>query len=251
MIRDQRVAAVIPARYGSTRFPGKPLAEIAGKPMIQWVHERAVAARTVDETIVATDDLRIRRAVTGFGGRAVMTSAEHATGTDRIAEAVQGIDADIIVNVQGDEPLLPSAVIDLLVEAVAETGAGMGTVAVPFSCTAADPDDPNAVKVIIDANGFALYFSRSNIPFHRTGGTPVEPLWHWGLYAYQRAFLDTFVRWPQGRLEQCEVLEQLRALENGAPVLVIQTETTSCAVDLPDHIQVVERLLHERGEAAA
>jgi 3-deoxy-manno-octulosonate cytidylyltransferase (CMP-KDO synthetase) len=243
------VVAVIPARYGSTRFPGKPLALIAGKPMIQWVYERAAAARLVTETIVATDDRRIFDVVEGFGGRAAMTSPEHATGTDRIAEAVGGTDAGLVVNLQGDEPLLPSTVVDELVGAVLQSGAEMGTVAVPFGQSTANPEDPNAVKVVRDATGYALYFSRSLIPFHRQGGEPVQPLWHWGLYAYRRPFLEKFVQWPQGSLERCEMLEQLRALENGARILVVKVQAQSIGVDRPADIAEVERVLRERGEA--
>jgi 3-deoxy-manno-octulosonate cytidylyltransferase (CMP-KDO synthetase) len=241
--RSLRTAAIIPARYASTRFPGKPLAAIAGKPMIQWVYERAQAAKTIDEVVIATDDTRILEAVTAFGGQAVMTAASHQTGTDRIAEAAAEIDADLIVNLQGDEPLLPSLVIDRLVEAMQTTGAEMGTVAVPFACTEADPADPNAVKVVVDSQGRALYFSRAPIPHCRTGGTPVEPLLHWGLYAYRRAFLEQYVSWPQGALEKCEMLEQLRAVENGVRILVIETTERSIGVDLPEDAAKVERMM--------
>jgi 3-deoxy-manno-octulosonate cytidylyltransferase (CMP-KDO synthetase) len=243
-----RTVAVIPARFGSTRFPGKPLAAIAGRPMIQWVYERAAQAQKVDDVIVATDDQRIVEAVEAFGGTAVMTAADHATGTDRIAEAVTGVNADIVVNLQGDEPLLPPSVIDKLIDAMQESGADMGTAAVPFGQTQSDPLDPNCVKVVVDDRGFALYFSRSLIPFSRNGGVRVEPLLHWGLYAYKRDFLEQFVRWPQGRLEKCELLEQLRALENGAAIRVIEVQEVSMGVDVPADIAKVERLLRQRGE---
>jgi len=244
-----RVVAVIPARYGSTRFPGKPLVQIAGKPMVQWVYERAAAARRVAEVVVATDDARIRDTVEAFGGRAVMTATHHATGTDRIAEAVAGLEADIVVNLQGDEPLLPAAVIDELVGGVIDTGVEMGTVAVPFGQSGADPADPNAVKVVTDARGYALYFSRAAIPFCRDGGTRAEPLWHWGLYAYTRAFLERFVSWSQGILEGCEMLEQLRALENGARILVVRVQAQSFGVDTPEDVDRVEQALREAGDA--
>ncbi len=241
-----QVTAVIPARYASTRFPGKPLFMLAGKPMVQRVYERAAAARRVGRVLVATDDERIFDTVRSFGGHAVMTSPEHATGTDRIAEAIRGTDADLILNVQGDEPLIPPAVIDRLVETFDNADVPMATVAVPFRLTAARPDDPNAVKVVLDNQGFALYFSRSLIPFCRAGGTAVEPLLHWGLYAYRRAFLEQFVGWPRGRLEQCEMLEQLRALENGARIRVIVADQPTQGVDTPADAARVESLIRQQ-----
>lgn len=243
MSYDQRTVAVIPARYASTRFPGKPLAIIAGKPMVQWVYEKALGAKSVGEVIVATDDQRIADAVADFGGRAVMTSPDHPTGTDRIAEAIEKVDADLIINIQGDEPLVPSEVVDRLVAAMRSSQAEMGTVAVPFEYSANGPENPNAVKVVTDRNGFALYFSRSLIPFPREGGVPAEPLLHWGLYAYRRDFLYDFVSWSPGRLEQCEMLEQLRALENGARIMVIQAAVQSIGVDTPEDVAKVESKL--------
>jgi len=241
-----RTVAVIPARYGSTRFPGKPLALIAGRPMVQRVYERADAAAEIDDVLVATDDDRIFAAVEAFGGRAVMTSSDHATGTDRIAEAVTGIDADLVVNVQGDEVLVPPEIIDRLVVAMRSTMADMGTVAVPFGPESSEETDENAVKVVVDKQGFALYFSRAPIPFHRSGGTPVQRLLHWGLYAYRREFLCQFVNWPQGDLERSEMLEQLRALEHCARILVIRAAVQSVSVDVPEDIARVERILRER-----
>lgn len=243
----KRCVAVIPARYGSTRFPGKPLALIAGKPMIQWCYESTRACKDFAEVIVATDDERIRAAVAAFGGRAVMTSTTHQTGTDRIAEAVAGIDADLIVNVQGDEPLMSAQVLTQLVALMRQSSAEMGTAAVPFTATDRDPTDVNAVKVVVDRRGYALYFSRSLIPYPRQGGTAVTPLLHWGLYAYRRDFLYEFVKWERGNLEGCEMLEQLRALENGARILVLQTTERSVGVDVPSDIAEVEKLLRERG----
>lgn len=243
---SKRTIAVLPARYGSTRFPGKPLALIAGKPMIQWCYESTCKCKDLDDVIVATDDARIFDAVNAFGGKAVMTSPNHPTGTDRIAEAVKEIDADLIVNVQGDEPLMSAKVLSQLIAAMRESGAEMGTAAVPFSKTGRDPNDPNAVKVVVDRRGFALYFSRSLIPFPRQGGTPVEPLLHWGLYAYRRDFLYEFVKWERGKLEACESLEQLRALENGAKISVIITPERSVGVDVPEDIEFVEKMIAER-----
>lgn len=246
MCEEQRVVAVIPARYASSRFPGKPLALIGGKPMIERVYERAAAAENVDEVLVATDDERIRRAVLEFGGAVVLTSPEHQTGTDRIAEAIQRVSAGIVVNVQGDEPVLPSHVLDELVLAMKRTGAAMGTVAVPFSLTDRDPSDPNAVKVVLDRDGYALYFSRAPIPHCRDGGRDVEPLLHWGLYAYRRTLLEQFVTWPRGELEACELLEQLRALENGVRILVIRSQEQSLGVDVPDDVPRVEQFIREQ-----
>ncbi len=241
-----RTIAVIPARYGSTRFPGKPLALIAGKPMVQWCYESTSKCKELDDVLVATDDQRIVDAVTSFGGKAVMTSPNHATGTDRIAEAIQGDSADLILNVQGDEPLMSANVLSRLILTMRESGAEMGTAAVPFKETGRDPMDPNAVKVVVDKRGFALYFSRSLIPFPRKGGVPVEPLLHWGLYAYRRDFLNSFVKWERGTLEACESLEQLRALENGAKISVIVTNERSVGVDVHEDIELVEKLIREK-----
>ncbi|MFA6928719.1 MAG: 3-deoxy-manno-octulosonate cytidylyltransferase [Lentisphaeria bacterium] len=241
-----RTVAVIPARYGSTRFPGKPLALIAGKPMIQRAYESTLRCPEIAEVVVATDDERIRTAVEGFGGHAVMTSPEHKTGTDRIAEAIQKISADLIINVQGDEPLMAADVLSKLIQKMQETGAEMGTAAVPFSVSGRSPEDPNAVKVVLDAKGFALYFSRSLIPFPRSGGQAVEALLHWGLYAYTRDFLQKFVTWPQSPLEGCEMLEQLRALENAAKIWVLVTHQRSIGVDIPSDIARVEKMLAEQ-----
>ncbi len=246
-----RTVAVIPARYGSTRFPGKPLALIAGKMMIQRVYERARAAKAVDEVLVATDDERIRCAVESFGGRAVMTSPDHPSGTDRIAEAVRGVAADLVLNLQGDEPLLPPRVIDDLVAAMRSSQAEMGTVCVPLDLQSAEFANPNIVKCVINARSEALYFSRATIPFQRDAGAGGMPaLWHWGIYAYRRDFLEQFVKWSPSRLELCEKLEQLRALENGARIRVlVETRSRSTGVDAPEDVARVETLLREQGEA--
>jgi len=247
MEKKQRVVAVLPARYASSRFPGKPLAHILGKPMIQWAYEGTAASTLIDEVIVATDDTRIADTVAAFGGKVAMTSPEHKTGTDRIAEAIRNTGGDLIVNVQGDEPLIPSTVLDQLISRMTQTHAEMGTVAVPFRVTGRSPQDPNAVKVVVDAKGFALYFSRSLIPFCRDGGTPIGPLLHWGLYAYTRSFLEQFVSWKTGILEACEMLEQLRAVENGTRILVLESDHQSIGVDVPGDISIVEELLRKRG----
>jgi 3-deoxy-manno-octulosonate cytidylyltransferase (CMP-KDO synthetase) len=242
------VLAVIPARYGSTRFPGKPLALINGKPMIQWVCERTAQAKMIDRVIVASDDQRIKDAVENFGGKAVLTDSNHPTGTDRIAEAIAGLNCDLVVNVQGDEPLIPPQTLDRLIEDMLANNAEMGTVAVPFAATGRDPNDPNAVKVVVGENGDALYFSRSLIPFHRDGGSPVEPLLHWGLYVYRREFIKDFVTWQQSPLEKCEMLEQLRALEHGAKIRVLIADEPTIGVDCPEDIAAVEKILKKSGD---
>ena len=216
--------------------------------MIRWVYESVSACSAIGEVLVATDDRRIVDAVESFGGKAVMTSDAHRSGTDRIAEALKGVEADLVVNVQGDEPLVPAQVLDELVAAMSRGRADMGTVAVPFSLTQRDPADENAVKVVVDNDGYALYFSRLPIPFCRSGGQAVEPLLHWGVYAYQRKFLEQYVTWPCGRLEACEMLEQLRAIEHGARILVVEATTESVGVDVPEDVQVVEQLLRQRGD---
>jgi len=247
MSEKMKTIAVIPARYGSTRFPAKPLALICGKPMIQWTYESTCKCPDFDQVLVATDDQRIMDAVEAFGGKAVMTSPDCRSGSDRIYEAVKDIDADLIVNVQGDEPLMPAGVLHQLVELMGRTGAEMGTVAVPFGIAGRDPADPNAVKVVVDNRDLALYFSRAPIPFQRDGGIAVEPLLHWGLYAYHKAFLAQFVQWPTGRLEACEKLEQLRAMENGARICVLTAAERTADVDVPEDIARVEELIREGG----
>ena len=241
-----KTIAVIPARYGSTRFPAKPLALIAGKPMIQWTYESPRKCPDFQEILVATDDVRIQQAVEAFGGNVVMTSPECRSGSDRIWEAIQGREGDLIVNVQGDEPLIPATVLHQLVEQMKASGADMGTVAVPFSVAGRDPQDPNAVKVVLDNRNLALYFSRSLIPFPRQGGVPVDPLLHWGLYAYRREFLEKFVSWPTGNLEACEKLKQLRALENGARIAVLVTKERTADVDVPEDLARVEELIAQQ-----
>ncbi|MEN9362412.1 MAG: 3-deoxy-manno-octulosonate cytidylyltransferase [Verrucomicrobiota bacterium] len=235
---------VIPARYASTRFPGKPLALIAGRPMIQWVHEAACRSKLADLVIVATDDIRIKDLVEGFGGRVAMTSPDHPSGTDRIAEAVKDLPHDLVINLQGDEPLLPPEVVDQLIEAMrADPAAAMGTVAVPCDADSEDFRNPNIVKVVTDASGRALYFSRSPIPYLRNKPAGVKGLTHWGIYAYRRQLLDDFVKWPQGRLEAIESLEQLRALENGVGIRVLISDKRSIGVDVPDDVAKVEAQL--------
>ena len=237
-------AVAIPARYASSRFPGKPLAPLCGKPMIQHVYEKA-AASSADIVLVATDDERIRAAVESFGGRAVMTSPAHPSGTDRIAEAIRslGREVDIVVNVQGDEPLIPTSVIDELIGTMRGRPAiEMATVAVPRDRGTLDEDN---VKVVFGADRFALYFSRAEIPFARKGGTPAQTYLHWGIYAYRKSTLDRFVTLPPGTLENSEKLEQLRALENGIRIYVQLSDLTSIGVDTPDDLAEAEKKLQE------
>ncbi len=238
---NRKSIAVIPARYGSTRFPGKVLAPLAGKPMIQWVYEKA-AASCVDEVLVATDDPKVIAAVKAFGGDAVMTSPEHPSGTDRIWEAVSQLDYEIIINVQGDEPLIPVTVIDQLIDLMKQSkNVEMATVAVPRPRH--ELDDPNKVKVVLGANRQALYFSRSMLPFLREGGVDMPTYLHWGIYAYRKDTLQRFIALPEGQLEQCEKLEQLRALENGINIDVILSNLESIGVDTPEDLELAEHKL--------
>jgi 3-deoxy-manno-octulosonate cytidylyltransferase (CMP-KDO synthetase) len=236
---------VLPARWGSTRFPGKPLHVIAGKPLIQHVWERCQQCTRLDEILVATDDVRILEAVIAFGGKAVMTSPDHLTGTDRIAEAVRTVPrATHIINIQGDEPLIDPALIDELAATMAnEPALDMATAANPLD--PADPAvrDPNVVKVVTALDGRALYFSRSPLPFFRNAVAGLPVLRHKGIYAYSRAFLERFVTWPPSPLELAESLEQLRALENCASIRVLLTADTSPGVDTPEQAAFIESLL--------
>lgn len=250
-MRDEqkmKTVVVIPARYGSTRFPGKALALLRGKPIIQWVWECAKRSKA-DDVLVATDDQRIMDAVQAFGGKAVMTSPNHPSGSDRIMEAVKDVEADVIVNVQGDEPSTPPALIDGLIDMMlAAEAPDMGTVIVPCSRAAVE-NDPNRPKVVVDCNGYALYFSRSMIPYLREGGKEMPKVFrHWGIYAYQRAALERFVSLPEGNLEKCEKLEQLRALENGIRIKVIKTHFESIGIDTPADLKAAEDFLAKKNQ---
>lgn len=239
--------AVIPARYAASRFPGKPLAPIDGVPMLRRVWEGTRSAKRVRDAIIATDDARIAEAARGFGATVVMTSSEHATGTDRLAEVARHVGDEIIVNVQGDEPLIEGFVVDAAVEALlAEPATPMATVV--HACAPAALSDPNRVKVVLDRRGFALYFSRAPIPAWRDPSAPRAPLWqHVGLYAYRRPFLLEYVTLPRTPLEQSEALEQLRALEHGHPIRVAVIEGwESVPVDVPADVETVEAALRAR-----
>ena len=239
------VVVVIPARYESTRLPGKPLADLQGKPMIQCVYERAARAEGIDRVVVATDDVRIRQAVEGFGGEVVMTSSSHRTGTDRIAEASGELDAEFIVNVQGDLPLLdPKVVSDAVAPLLGDDTFHMSTLKTPIR-NAEELQNPNVVKVVTDRDGAALYFTRSPIPYWRDGAPEGEILAHRhiGLYVYRRDFLMTFSRLAPTPLEQAESLEQLRALEWGFRIRVVEVEEASVEVDTPEDLEKARALL--------
>ncbi len=247
------VAAVIPARYHSSRLPGKPLADIAGAPMIRWVYERARKAQRVDEVWVATDDERILHAVEQFGGNCRMTSPDHPSGTDRIAEVVQDMDWDIVVNIQADEPLILPEMIDAVVASLEENDSvPMSTLKRNLS-SAEELADPNVVKVVTDRRDYALYFSRAPIPYHRElwktlrsidcAAMPEPVFKHIGLYGYRRDFLIAFAALPQTPLEKAEHLEQLRALENGYKIIAPTTHRDSVGVDSPDDLARVRELV--------
>jgi 3-deoxy-manno-octulosonate cytidylyltransferase (CMP-KDO synthetase) len=241
-----KITAVIPARYASTRFPGKALAELDGRPMIQHVYERTAQSKLVSRVIVATDDTRIADAVSRIGGEAIMTSTDHETGTDRLAEVAAGLDSDIIVNVQGDEPLIDPAMIDLAIQPfLEETDLQMGTLKTRIKCLH-DFLSPNVVKVVTDNRGDALYFSRSPLPFFRDKWKDLKDesfccgkllcYKHVGLYVYRRDFLLRFAAMPPTFLEISEKLEQLRAIENCIKIRVVETEFESIGVDTPDDL---------------
>jgi len=240
-----QVIVVIPARYGSTRLPGKPLVPLAGTPMIQRVYERAKAAQRVHRVIVATDDDRILQAVQSFGGEARMTRADHRTGTERVAEVAAHETGDIFVNVQGDEPLLDPHAVDTAVQALLEEPqSSVATVATAIK-TPADIMDPNVCKVVLDFDENALYFSRAPIPWVRDTHSKIQ-VRHWkhlGLYVFRRDALLEYPTLPQGELERIEQLEQLRWLENGWKIKVAEVEHDAVSVDVPEDIARVEKLL--------
>ena len=239
-----KVIGVIPARYGSSRFPGKIIADIVGIPMIQRVYEQVTKSKLLDELYVAVDDKKVYDCVVGFGGNAVMTGPQHQSGTDRIAEVMQKIDADIVVNIQGDQPLLDPLMID---EAVLPM---LDNPDIPMSTIKTKVDkelvnDPGVVTVVTDKDGFALYFSRATIPFARDN-QEIDYYEHVGLYVYRKDFLLQISKMPASPLEKIEMLEQLRVLENGYKILVVETKSPSAAgvsVDTPEDLKNVEELI--------
>lgn len=246
-----KVVGVIPARFGSTRFPGKPLALISGKPLLQWVVEGARTAKSISEILVATDDKRILQLCESINVQGVMTPSELPTGTDRIEEAVKGRSAslapnDVVVNIQGDEPLINGKVLDALVEPMlADATLEMATLARKLE--PGDLESKNTAKIVVDGKGRALYFSRLPIPFSRTSEAQQEiGLKHIGIYAYRRQFLERFCRQTPVPIELSEGLEQLRALYLGAKIQVVTVEHNSWGVDTPEDVAKVEKLLKER-----
>jgi len=241
---------VIPARYGSTRFEGKVLKDLCGKPVIQHVYERAKKAKLLDDLIIAADDDRIIKSVEGFGGKAVFTSKSHSTGTDRLTEVVNDIDVRIVVNIQGDEPLINPMVIDDLVRAMQDDPSLAMATVVKKSYSEEEFRSPDVVKAIIDEKNFALYFSRSPIP------TLLNPVLnesyfykHIGIYAYNKDFLFTFKKLPASYLETHEKLEQLRALEHGYRIKVIETKFETVGVDTPEDLALARTLLEKEQNA--
>ncbi|MCF8127548.1 MAG: 3-deoxy-manno-octulosonate cytidylyltransferase [Deltaproteobacteria bacterium] len=240
------IYAFIPARYQSSRFPGKPLATIAGKPMIRHTYERALACPELSAVYVATDDDRIRECVKGFGGNALMTRSNHVSGTDRIAEAARKIGVkgeDLVVNIQGDQPAFQPEVVSAMIEPLmADESIPMGT----LKCRIRDPEDisnPNHVKVVTDKKGFALYFSRCPIPFCRDVDPGQVHYKHLGFYCFRMRFLLEFTALPEARLESLEKLEQLRALENGYKISVSESLYDSIEVDVPSDVAAIEKRL--------
>lgn len=256
------VMGMIPARYASTRLPGKVLVDLCGRSMVQRVYERCAEAELLDEVLVATDDQRVRDAVQQFGGRVEMTSADHASGTDRLAEVAGRVDCDVICNIQGDEPMIEPAAIDAAVRPfLDDPDLQMATIATPIE-TLEEHTDTSVVKVVADAQGWALYFSRAPIPHfrveegaaqpdaprvHPTSG--MAPLKHIGLYVYTRDMLLWYASQPQSRLERTERLEQLRVLEAGRRIRVVQVQYSPIGVDTPEDLRRVRELLSREDEA--
>jgi 3-deoxy-manno-octulosonate cytidylyltransferase (CMP-KDO synthetase) len=240
-----KVVGIIPARWASTRFPGKPLHGIAGKPLIRHVWERCVEAGCFDQIVVATDDMRIAEAVFNFGAEVALTAADHPSGTDRIAEVARKLKkASIILNIQGDEPLLDPTLVEQLARKLKDDrDISIVTAATPASME--ESQSEHNVKVVIDRKGNALYFSRSCIPFRR-GKSDITTYKHLGIYGYRRKALLDFVKLAAGALEQAEELEQLRALENGLKIRVVVSDTKSIGVDTPEDAAEVERLILSR-----
>jgi len=247
-----KIIGVIPARYSSTRFPGKVLTPICGKPMVQWVHERALKATKLSDLFIATDDEHVKAKVLEFGGKVIMTSSKHASGTDRVAEAVAEIDANVVVNIQGDEPLITPEAIDEVVEPFFNDEQVQMTTLCRLADNIDEIFDPNTVRVVFDQNYNALYFSRSSIPFNREMD---KDSWlddanyyqHIGVYAYKKSFLQKLAKLSQTPLEKIEKLEQLRVLESGYKIRVVETQYSPICVDVPEDVEKVEKLMKTKG----
>ena len=239
--------AIIPARYGSKRFPGKVLADLHGKPVVQHVYERVSCAKSVSQVIIATDDSRIEMAVKKFGGEVIMTSPDHVSGTDRVAEAAKKIGrGDIIVNVQGDEPLIDPAVVDAVVRKVIDDDEIDCSTAASLITDEAVYHDPNAVKVVMDIHGRALYFSRSPLPYCRDFSFKERAYVHAGIYCFRRNFLEIFTSLAPTPLENAEKLEQLRILEHGYRIGVVITVESAKGVDNGDDLEAVRKILEKK-----
>jgi 3-deoxy-manno-octulosonate cytidylyltransferase (CMP-KDO synthetase) len=234
----KEVTGIIPVRYASLRFPGKPLASILGKPMVQWVYERALKSTYLQKLIIATDDKRIYEACQEFGADVRMTSPRHVSGTERVAEIAEALSSPYIINIQGDEPLIRAEMIDALISAMLQEEAHMATLAIKVNNLSLIKN-PNIVKVVTDKQGYALYFSRSPLPFQSSDYF----FQHIGIYGYKRDFLLDMCQWPPSRLEQEEKLEQLRVLENGHRIKVVFTHFSTLSVDTPQDIIMVENLM--------
>ncbi len=246
-----KAIAIIPARYNSTRFPGKAIVFINGKPLIQYVYEGTKTSKLVDKVLVATDDKRIYDVVRDFSGEATMTSNKHISGTDRIAEVADNIDADVIVNVQGDEPLIKGEMVDDVIKQLKDNNADMGTLKKSLK-DANDIYNPNIVKVVTDIKGFALYFSRAPIPYYRNYNLSQQSkiknhqyFMHIGIYSYRRDILLNLTKLPQSELEKAEKLEQLRALENGYKIKIDETDYEIIGVDTEEDLKKVEECLQK------
>ncbi len=248
------VALIIPARWGSTRFPGKLLHPLAGKPLLQHVWERCQKARAIDRIIIATDDRRIKEVATAFGAEVVMTSIKHQSGTDRIAEAVQKLEKkgtsnfSHVINVQGDEPLIDARLIDRLAKTMLQDPEVEMITAGTTLGDEIHRNDPNVVKVVLDQKKNALYFSRSLIPYHRDphdSKSAVQPLLHLGVYGFRKDILKKYVRYRPSPLERCEKLEQLRALEHGIKIRVLSTSHRALGVDTPEDAKRIESYFHK------
>ena len=258
MLTNIKVLAVIPARWASTRFPGKPTADILGKPMVQWVFEQVQKSNLVNDVVVATDDKRIYDVVSDFGGNAVMTLPSHQSGTDRVAEVAKKIDCDIVVNVQGDEPLIPPENIDLVIKPLlTSTELSVSTLMIGI-LNQNEMFDPNICKVVVDRKGYAMYFTRASVPYNRDSsivdnmginknvGLQILGYKHIGIYAYTKSFLLKFSKLKVSRLECPEKLEQLRILENGYSIMVTETTLNSIGVDLPEDLVNVEAVIKSK-----
>ena len=243
-----KTVAIIPCRYDSKRFPGKPLVALLGKPLIQWVYEKAQGAAILSDVVVATDDERIYRSVEAFGGRVLMTATTHRSGSDRAAEAAGKLgleNEDVVINIQGDQPAFDPRCLGEMMSPLAEDPSLYMSTLIYRIRNAGEVQDSNCVKCVSDKDGFALYFSRSPIPFNREVAEPCDMFKHVGIYAFRKHFLDRFTSLPTGRLEAIEKLEQLRAMEHGYRIKVVETGYDSIAIDTPSDIEKLETLLGE------